>query len=49
MKKKKIRHEKEREREREGRLVRIQLVDLSHQLLLFFVQGKVHASVPHLS
>ena len=49
MKKKKIRHEKEREREREGRLVRIQLVDLSHQLLFFFVQGKVHASVPHLS
>ena len=44
-----IRHEKEREREREGRLAGIQLVDLSHQLLLFFVQGKVNASVPHLS
>lgn len=47
--KKKIRHEKEREREREGRLAGIQLVDLSHQLLLFFVQGKVNASVPHLN
>lgn len=41
--------ETERKREREGRLAGIQLVDLSHQLLLFFVQGKVNASVPHLS
>ena len=40
---------REREKEREGRLARVQLVDLSHHLLLFFVQGKGNASVPHLS
>ena len=48
--KKKTRHEKERERERKReKEAGVQLVDLSRQLLLFFVQGKGNASVPHLS
>lgn len=46
MKKKDKSWEREKKREKEAG---VQLVDLSRQLLLFFVQGKGNASVPHLS